>query len=385
MVSNMKTIKLYDKDSYINEFTTQVVSCTKCGSGYAVELCQTAFFPEGGGQPADTGFINDIAVTDVKIKDGVITHYTESAVSGTVKCTLNWEERFSRMQNHSGEHIVSGLVNKYTGFDNVSFQMNENEVSLGFSGELSEQLLQKIEKEANDAVIKNLKITSEYPEKKELEKMEYRSKLDLSENVRIVEIEGYDKCACCAPHCARTGQIGLIKIIDSYKYKGGTKLKIWCGYWALKDYSQRLREVRKVSRLLSAKQSEISVSVEKMLEENDNLKIQISTLLKEKIDALAKAVSPQNGSIVLFSELSGDDLRVFAEKAKDKVGKYFLALHGDDGSSYQYVLTSANCDISEITSKSNIALCGRGGGRDNMARGTYKASAKEIEEFFSSL
>lgn len=380
----MKTIKLYDIDSFINEFTAQVVSSEKSSQGYETVLTQTAFFPEGGGQPADKGKIGDAEVLDVKISDGVITHITDRALSGSVKGVLDWERRFERMQNHSGEHIVSGLVHKYTGFDNISFQLNDEEVSLAFSGELNEKLIKQIEIKANEAVFKNVKITAFYPAKEALENMSYRSKLDLKDDVRIVEIEGYDACACCAPHCKSTAQIGLIKILDSEKYRGGTRLKIQCGFSALRDYEKRLAEVKKVSHILSAKQNEIGSAVRRLSEENAALKANLTSYKIRALKEASEKVEETQGSAVFNTEFSGDEMRKFADEIKSKISGITVAVHGDDESGYEYVLCSATEDITPIVATANRELNGRGGGRNNMARGTFGAKFEEIKNFFES-
>ena len=240
------TVKLYDIDSHLSEFSATVLSCENA----VAVLDKTAFFPEGGGQTSDTGYIDGVKVNDVQIKDGVIYHYLESdiEVGKTVECKLLWDERFRKMQNHSGEHIISGIVHSLYGFDNVGFHLSKAEMTMDFDGVLTREDLLKIEKLANAAVWQNVKFNCYYPES--LENLEYRSKLDLTEDVRIVEIEGYDRCACCAPHVNTSAEIGVIKILDFCKLRGGVRLFVKCGSDALDDYNCRYQNDLKISSLL---------------------------------------------------------------------------------------------------------------------------------------
>lgn len=224
------TEKLYDKDSHLKEFTGTVLSCKKTGEKYAVTLNRTAFFPEGGGQQSDRGYIGEAYISDVQIKNGEILHFADKplSVGQAYDCKLDFDFRFRNMQNHSGEHIISGIIHRFYGFNNVGFHLGA-EMTMDFDGELTRQQLDEIEDLANKAVYENLPVKAYYPTDEELESLDYRSKLDLKENVRIVEIKGVDVCACCARHVKSTGEIGIIKILDFEKYKGGVRLIVKCG------------------------------------------------------------------------------------------------------------------------------------------------------------
>lgn len=383
----MQTLKLYEENAFIKEFEAEVLSCEKAGKGYAVILDKTAFFAEGGGQKCDKGTLSGVKVIDVQEENGEIIHFTEKALSGTVKGEIDWSVRFDRMQNHSGEHLVSGLIHKYTGADNVSFSLTDSECTLAFNTAIGAELLEKIESEANKIVFENRKITCFYPsEEEELKTLEYRSKLELTENVRIVEIEGVDKCACCAPHCKSTGEIGLIKIISSETYKnGGTKIFIACGNRALEHHKMLLTQVKDISHLLCAKVEKTAAAVERLKNEKEKCEYDLIALKRQMIEKAVCDTAETQGNIITVCEFKGDDLRLFADKLKAKVKGIVLALEGDDDSGYRYVLTSKNEDISALVKQANAALNGRGGGRDNMARGTYGASSEKIKSFFASI
>ena len=211
------TERLYYSDSHLYKFTAKVTSCEAKGGGYCVTLDRSAFFPEGGGQRGDAGYIGGVRVIDTQEAAGEVFHIAEAplAVGESFDCELCWDTRFSRMQSHSGEHVVSGIVHNLYGFDNVGFHMGADGMIVDFSGFLSDDEIRDIELRANRVIWDNRRVTASFPEPDELKNIEYRSKLELTENVRIVEIEGVDLCACCAPHVSFTGEIGLIRILES--------------------------------------------------------------------------------------------------------------------------------------------------------------------------
>ena len=208
--------KLYYDSAYIKEFEAQVLSCQEGKKGWEITLSATAFYPEGGGQPADTGLLGNVRVTDVHEKDGQVVHYTDGPlpVGEMVRGVIDWDRRFQHMQEHSGEHLVSGLIHQRFGYDNVGFHMGTDEVTIDFNGVLEWGDLMAIEEKANGMIWENLEISAVYPEKDELDAMEYRSKKELTGAVRIVSIPGGDVCACCGTHVERTGEIGLVKFLS---------------------------------------------------------------------------------------------------------------------------------------------------------------------------
>ena len=376
------TKRLFDADAFMKEFEAQVLSCTPDGKRYATVLEQTAFFPAGGGQAADAGTLGGQEVLDVRETDGVIYHYTAQPLSGTVRGVLDWDTRFERMQNHSGEHVVSGIIHRCTGADNISFSLTDTETTLAFNVPLDEALIKNVERQANEAVFADKKITAFYPDSAALSRYDYRSKLDLRERVRLVKIEDVDLCACCAPHCASTGQIGLIKIIDSESYKGGTKLWIVCGKRALAHYDMLLGENKDISHLLCAKADRTAAAVAKLKKAKEAAEYENVGMRRAAIAAAVAAVEPTQGNYLAHCAFKGDDLRLFADGLKEKVGGFIIALEGDDASGYRYVLTAAHRDITAILKDANAALNGKGGGRDNMARGSYGAKWEQIKEYF---
>ena len=380
----MKTERLFDKDAFVFTFEAQVLSCEQQGKYHAVVLDKTAFFPEGGGQAADKGELGGEPVCDVQEKEGVIYHYLKSPISGTVQGIVDGETRFSRMQNHSGEHVVSGIIHRLTGADNISFSLTDSETTLAFNVPLGEDLLATVEKQANDVVFRDVPIKAFYPDTETLAALDYRSKLELTENVRLVEIAGTDLCACCAPHCRSTGQIGLIKIINAESYKGGTKLWIVCGERALTHYNMLLKQAKNISHLLCAKLDKIDAAAERLQTAKQQAEYDLVALKRRIIAEKIAAVAPVQGDLIERCSLKGDDLRLYAEGLKEKVSGIIAVLEGDDASGYRYVLTAQSTDIMPLVKAANVALNGRGGGRDNMARGTFAATFESIKAFFDN-
>ena len=291
------TEKLYYLDSHLAVFEARVLSCEQTKTGFAVELDRTAFFPEGGGQLADMGALGAVRVLDVHEKGGRILHDTDGPlpVGTQVRGELDYEQRRRRMQNHSGEHIVSGLVHREYGYDNVGFHMGADCMTIDFSGELSEEQLRGIERAANEAVRRDLPIRAWFPDGETLAAMDYRSKLELTEDVRIVEIEGVDRCACCAPHVSRTGEVGLVKILDAERHRGGMRLSVVCGLDALEILDGYQTSVTELSRLLSAKREEIAGAVRRVLAEREALRIERDALAAELIRGIAAAQAEIQG------------------------------------------------------------------------------------------
>ncbi len=380
-----QTIKLYDADSHLYDFDASVISCEKTDKGFAIVLDKTAFFPEGGGQPADEGTLNGIAVTDVQIKDSVITHTTaeEITAGSAVKGAVDSEIRFRRMQNHSGEHIVSGLIHKLFGYNNVGFHMGSEDVTLDLDGVLTREDLDKIEMLANRAVYENVNVRAEYPSPEILKDLDYRSKLDLTENVRIVTIEGYDVCACCAPHVNKTGEIGIIKLLDFLKYKGGVRIHMLCGFDALEDYNRRYKNVAAISAKLSAKQAEVYEAVERLSAELSAEKQTAGELKRQLVAMKIAALEPTDGNMVLVEkDMDMLNLRNLVNEAVQLCGGICAAFSGSDENGYNYIIASKNVPLRAEAKAINAALNGRGGGKDEMIQGSAKASEAEIRAYF---
>lgn len=376
------TEKLFYKDSHQREFTAAVISCVQEKEKYKVVLDATAFFPEGGGQYADTGRLDDVLVLDVHERDGVIYHETKEPLQTGTKVTgrIDWDERFEKMQQHTGEHIVSGLVHEKLGYDNVGFHLGSDYCTMDFSGPITKEELKEIEWKANEAVYHNLDIQVSYPAKDELAHMDYRSKIEIEGQVRIVTVPGYDVCACCAPHVKKTGEIGIIKLVNMINYKGGVRITMLCGFRALGDYRIKDENAKSISALLCTKENEIADAVQHLKEEQNILK---STLLSvnQKITAYKAAQIPVDEELtaVFDSELTGNAPREMMNLLLEKGAKICAVFAGNDESGYRYVIGSRTEDVRPLSKLLNETFHGRGGGKPEMVQGSLNALLKDIK------
>ena len=378
------TEKLFYEDSHMITFSAVVESCEKIGDYFEAVLDRTAFFPEGGGQYADTGVIDGVDVIDVQERQGIIYHKINGPleVGKTVEGTIDWEERFSKMQQHSGEHIVSGLVHAAFGYDNVGFHMGKDAITMDFNGILTKDQLKKIEKKANEAVVKNLDIEVLYPSKEELAQIEYRSKIEIEGQVRIVVVPGYDTCACCAPHVKKTGEIGIIKLIGMQNYKGGMRVSMLCGFRALADYGEKSESVKHISVMLSAKEDEVADEVVRLKEELASRKCQIVEMQKRLLAYKVKELEENQETVVMFEpELDGNAPRELVNLILSKGTGVAAVFAGNSASGYRYVIGSKTADVRVFAKVLNDKFHGRGGGKPEMVQGSIcVGNENEIRE-----
>lgn len=378
------TEKLYYSDSHIFEFTARVLSCEKRAGSYALSLDRTAFFPEGGGQSADTGYIGSVRVLDVQEENGEILHFTTEPIApgAELACAVDKEQRLRRMQNHSGEHIFSGLTHSLYGLDNVGFHMGNECMTIDFNGELTAEQLRRVEGLVNEAVRDNLPVETWFPSREELVALQYRSKLELSGQVRIVRIGSIDCCACCAPHVKRTGEVGVIKLLDAQRHRGGVRVELVCGMDALDVFRRRQESVQAVSAMLSAKRDEVAPSLARVMEEQERLKERISALSMELARAKAESMPATEGNICHFEEsLQGPALRELANLLAERCGGFAAVFSGSDEAGYEYIMVSRHGDLRAAAKSINAAINGRGGGKPALISGRASSTRTEILNF----
>ena len=381
------TEKLYYLDSHLFEFEATVLAAREEKRGWEIVLDRTAFFPEGGGQPADTGTIGRARVLDVHEREGEIRHLCDRELApGVYACAVDREKRLRRMQNHSGEHIFSGLTHQKFGAENVGFHMAADCMTIDFDKDLSFEQLSEIEYEANLAVRANIPVRTFYPSPEELKVLEYRSKKELAGAVRIVEIAGIDRCACCAPHVNATGEIGAIKLLTAERHRGGVRLSLICGMDALDDYRRKQDSAAAISALLSAKRDEIAPAVERLLESEAKLKERASILGMRYAALRAEAIAPTEGNICLFDEgLSEAAARELVNRLTEKTDGVAALFLADGAGQWRYIIGSRRVDLRSAAKAINAGVSGRGGGRPEMIQGSAAASEKEIASFFERL
>lgn len=391
------TRKLFYEDIHVTHFKATVVSCEpaettdgnkndRTGSLYRVLLDATAFFPEEGGQSADIGTLDGQAVLDVQIKGDLIYHTVKEPVTvgKTVECHVDWEQRFDFMQQHSGEHILSGIVHTRFGYNNVGFHLSTREVTMDFDGVLDERQLRDIELAANRVIWQNLPVEISYPSDAELSALSYRSKIEIDGQVRIVTIPGVDACACCAPHVDTTGQIGMIKIVSSQSYKGGVRLTILCGQRALIDYTAKLDSITTLAQSMSVKQEQVVEAFDRQKTETLSLKEKLNTLqakcLTMSLDALPAPSESKNA--VLFTDIADNiAIRNMVNELTSRYEGYSAIFFGEEGN-YRFILGSQHLDCNEIAKNLRTGLGAKCGGNALMIQGSVIATKETINRLF---
>lgn len=397
-MSMTETIKLYDMDAYATEFEADIISCEPNKADdkhFDIILNQTLFFPEEGGQSPDMGILGGYRVVDVQIKNGVITHTVDTsageccevekeaelAAGVHVQGKIDWRHRFYNMQQHSGEHIFSGIVHSRFGFENVGFHLSDSVVTMDFSGVISPEDIAEVEHEVNVAISKNIPIEVTYPSRDELAQLEYRSKIEIEGQVRIVTVPGYDVCACCAPHVKRTGEIGMLKVMNYQNYKGGVRVSILCGFRALEAFRQKCDIISELMGIFTTNQEALVDNVTKLKAVNQSLKSELGTAKSALLDYKVAELPTDTDNAVLFE--CGIDTNTARNCVNGLVEKYsgFSAFFmGNDEDGYSFIIGSKNADCNAVAAALRNKLGARGGGKPVMVQGSVKAAKSEIEE-----
>lgn len=382
----MKTRQLYIENSYEIECQSTVCECILTDGYYQVVLDQTVFFPEGGGQYGDRGMIDNIKVLDTQIKDGIVYHKTEEPlqVGKEVVAKIDWERRYEMMQNHSSEHMISGLVHQIYGYDNVGFHLGEEEMTLDFNGNLSKEDIKKLEEKVNEYIWKNIPIMISFPTKEQLETLPYRSKKEIDGEIRIVTVEEVDICACCAPHVKTTGEIGCVKIISVQKNKGGVRLTALAGKRAMKDYGKKHNILSQLTKLCSVKGDEIIEIVEKLQKEKQQLQYELNQyryqLWKEEVKTL-----PVEDGVAWIQKynVSSKELRELTNWLMER-GTIGIAIGKaeENSSSFQYAIGSKEINVKVFSQDILTHFEAKGGGQPQMIQGNGVGDVDTLIAYF---
>lgn len=378
------TEKLYERDSYLREFSAQVQTCEAAEGGFLVTLDRTAFYPEGGGQPCDLGTLGGAAVLDVQLRDGEIVHLCDAALScgAAVRGEIDWARRFDFMQQHSGEHLVSGLLHAEFGCDNVGFHMGKDMITIDFNVPLDDVALRRIEQKANEAIWADLPTEILYPPAEELPHIFYRSKKELAGQVRIVRFPGVDSCACCGTHVARTGEIGVIQLLSCVKFHDGVRVEMLSGGRCLR-YLRRIREENHgVSVMLSAKPMETAAAVARMSRELEAAKQRLTTLEHAEQQRRAEALRGAGDTVLFEAELAPDQVRNLCDKVAKTCGGRCAVFAGADGG-WKYAVGGGEADLRPLCKALNAAFSGRGGGKAGFVQGSVQGTRAELERFLA--
>ena len=376
------TVKLYEDDAFLRRFSARVLACEPEGENWRVALDRTAFYPEGGGQPADTGTLGGAAVTHTSVQNGVIWHHTAAplTVDSEVEGEIHWEPRLDHMEQHTGEHILSGTLHRLFGAENVGFHIGAEAVRMDTSVPLSAEQLRAAELEANRTIWQNVPVRVLCPTPEELARMTYRSKKEIAGQVRIVEIPGADVCACCGTHTAAAGEVGLIKITAAENYKGGVRLSVLCGERAVREMQAMQARQSEIMALLSAKPSETANAVRRVHGELAALKFSRFGLCAQLFDALAGAVAPGEDAIRIVPGLDPDGLHRLAVRLSEATSGLCAALTENE-TGCGYCLARREGDVRPLTRALNGAFSGRGGGKPGVCQGSCPASPEQVAAF----
>lgn len=383
----METEKLYYADAFMTEFTATVLTCAPGKTGFLVTLDRTAFYPEGGGQPADHGTLNGAAVTDVHERDGVIVHTVEKAVEigENVTGIIDWARRFDHMQQHSGEHILSGILCHDYHCDNVGFHLGADTVTIDYNADITWEQALDAERKANEIIWADTPVEVTYPSPAELDALDYRSKKALTGQVRIVTFPEADCCACCGTHVLRAGQVGLIKVLSCQKFREGVRMEIVSGQRALGYLGHVYDQARAVGQRLSVKPGDILPAVERLEEEQTALRAREAAMEDQLFRRIAAEHAGAENALVFQPSLRPDAVRRLADALGHACTGLAAVFAGEDGHWNYALLRSDGADLSPTVKAMNTALHGRGGGRSGFAQGSVQAGEAEIRDFFNNL
>ena len=378
----MKTNKLFYADTTLRAFSAVVVDCFESKKGFEIELDQTAFYPEGGGQAADKGTLNGIEVLHVHEDGERVLHLMEKplTVGETVQGRIDYAHRFDLMQQHTGEHIVSGIINAKYGYHNVGFHIGADVVTIDFDGPITAEQLSQVEKDANAAIAQDLPIEAFFPSPEELAVLPYRSKKALDWPIRIVRIPGIDTCACCAVHLPSTLHVRRIKLLSCVKFHQGVRIEMVCGQRAIDLLDKVFDQNRQVSQAFSAKMLETGDAARKVNERLAAAEYRCAGLQKQVFAAVAEGFAGRE-KVLYFGDLTPGQTRELAEAILPRISSSVLVCGGQEGK-FSFCLASHD-DVKAAGSALCAALGGRGGGKPIFQQGRVQAKKAEIEDFFS--
>ena len=382
----METIKLYYQDAFLRRFDATVLDCAADKKAWRVVLDRTAFYPEGGGQGADHGTLGGVNVLDVHEKDGVIYHTCDGplTVGGTVTGQIDWQRRFDHMQQHSGEHIVSGMLCSTYHCDNTGFHLGADTVTIDYNADIPWEGVLDIERRANRYIWENHPIVIRYPEPAELAVLPYRSKKALEGPVRITEFPGADMCACCGTHVETSGQVGLVKFIGWQKFRDGVRLDVLFGQRALDYLALNWQQNSAIGRELSVKPDATHAAVTRLKEELAAVKQRCDALETAQFESLAAQYDGAGNVLLVQPPMESDAARRLCDLVAARCGGRCAVFAGQDGA-YKYAVIHPGADIRELIKTMNAALNGRGGGRDGFAQGSAACTEADIRNFWGGL
>lgn len=377
----MKTKKIYELSPYLKELTGEIIEIEKTAAGIKVLLDQTIFYPEGGGQPSDGGFIiyqdQKVPVQDIQIEEDEIWHLLKEenfSVGEKVDMEIDWDLRFKNMQMHTAEHIFSGLVkNKYDG-ENVGFHISKDGFTCDYNIEIPADRSRELELESNKIIQENRKLMSYYPSPEDILKIDYRSKKEIQGEIRITEIPEIDYCACCGTHVNSTGEVGYLKVVSREKYKGGTRFTIKAGMEAVVYSLEKVEIAQKIANDYSCSIEDLPNRIEKGNLELEELRVELKSCKEEGIERLSSTIK-EGPPLYMKENISMEEGRGLANILLPKVQTLFLHLEKD-----QFIIASSENKSKAIFEKLSESL--KGGGSPQMIQGKIIANKENLEKKF---
>ncbi len=377
--------KLYYEDCHLREFSAKVISCRQTDGGFEIILDATAFYPEGGGQACDLGSIDGVRVLDVQEREEEIIHLCDGALpeGRTVFGKIDWDRRFDLMQQHTGEHILSGVVYEKYGYQNTGFHVGADTVTVDFDGLIPQEDLPILQRRVNEALWQDLPVKCWYPTKEELPNVFYRTKRELPWPVRIVQIPGVDSCACCGVQVARTGEVGIAYLVSAVKFHQGSRIEMVSGSRAYELLHRIYEQNRQVSQAFSVRVTETGQAAREMNDRLAQEKYRFVNLQKQMFAGIAQKYAGTGNVLHFAQDLTPDKVRELADAIADTCGGIASVLSGDDENGYNFCLASRNKGVRDAGKAMTEALGGRGGGKAEAFQGRLTAGENQIREYFA--
>lgn len=373
------TKKLFLEDAYCHEFRCNIINIIEEDAYFLLELDETCFYPEGGGQPSDFGLIEYVQILDVFYKDGTIYHKVDQLPNKTnnLLCEVNWPRRFDFMQQHTGQHILSASFEKLFDGNTIGFHLSETYASIDIDKKLQLKDVILVENLSNSVIYKNLEIKTHYPTIDELYMYNLRKSPTVVENIRIIEIDNFDFSPCGGTHTKNTGEIGIIKIKKIENYKSGIRIEFLCGKRALEDYQMKNDTVNEIAINLSVRSEEVLINYNKLIEEFNLLKTKNKnleeSLIEYQIEELKKSSVQINNIKLIVKEFKDYDMKSVKKIASTIVSdNSFVTLFSILDNDVKLIFScSKNVDINmkDLIKTPLELIDGNGGGNIYSAQG----------------
>jgi len=376
------TAKLYLANPYLRDFSTMVSRTVESGDQQGLILEETLFYPSSGGQPHDTGTINDAPVLDVfEDENQQVVHLLAEPVAGNrVRGSIHWQRRFDHMQQHTGQHLLSQAFARVADAETISFHMGNQSATLDLNqAGLSIETVDAVETLANRIIYENRPVIGRIIKKDELSQFPVRKPPTIEDDIRIIEIKDFDYSPCGGTHCAGTGEIGIIKIRRFENYKGGSRIHFLCGLRALKDYQEKSRIIKKIGESMSTGDADLYKNIIKTRDELKVLRLEHSSLNKRYINIEARALFSERREIentnVIVKVFEDRDSKILKSLARQLIESFpgTVVLFGNNtkGKASLFYLRSEDAawDMGKLMQESCTVIKGRGGGRPQQAQG----------------